>query len=431
LINKEEGKEEVVEEEKSTLIVDESSMVNDALFDFLNKFKNELGVKIIYLGDPAQLKPVKSKGLSKVFDSGKQFALTIVERTGDNPILEESTNLRNGKDFNYQTKMVGDEGVEYIKLAQEVNRIIGENYASVEFETDKLFFRILAAKNDKVKEYNEIARRVLHNTNEQLIVGDVLMGYDNFDVDYETKEPVIINSGDYQVVALKKGVKQVRYANKTVEYNGYFVTLENLLNPSDSTKNVFVVDNKEDSVKVFEFIDAVSALNIAGAQLMKAGQRQQAAGMFSAARALQSQLAFMKSLTDANGKLKVKKTLDYGYAHTIHKSQGGTYSKVLIIADTISSPFSLQEQQQLKYVAMSRASKNVYVLTNGATKEEVQEGYADTSLSIGNFIQGEPEITDTDIDMINRRIAGEVQEDLLPEGKTMKDLVEELKKKCK
>jgi hypothetical protein len=73
----------------------------------------------------------------------------------------------------------------------------------------------------------------------------------------------------------------------------------------------------------------------------------------------------MSNVTDKNGKIKINKTLDYGYAHTIHKSQGGTYTKVMILEPSISdTPFDNQLKNQLKYVAMSRATDHVYVFTN-------------------------------------------------------------------
>mgnify|MGYP003290186791 CR=1 FL=1 len=51
--------------------------------------------------------------ISKVFDNQSKIELTKVERTGDNPVLKESTNLRNGLPLTYQTHMVNDQGVIY------------------------------------------------------------------------------------------------------------------------------------------------------------------------------------------------------------------------------------------------------------------------------------------------------------------------------
>ena len=67
--------------------------------------------------------------------------------------------------------------------------------------------------------------------------------------------------------------------------------------------------------------------------------------------------------------LKVRKTLDYGYACTVHKSQGGTYNKIMYYADTVA-PFDKKVQNQLDYVAVSRAKENVYIVTNHEIKEQ-------------------------------------------------------------
>ena len=73
-----------------------------------------------------------------------------------------------------------------------------------------------------------------------------------------------------------------------------------------------------------------------------------------------------------NGRLKIRKSIDYGYAHTIHKSQGGTYDKVMIYYDTITgAKFDTDTQQQLKYVAVSRARENVYVVTDNKLNDPV------------------------------------------------------------
>ena len=74
----------------------------------------------------------------------------------------------------------------------------------------------------------------------------------------------------------------------------------------------------------------------------------------------------MRDYTGSGNRLLLHKALDYGYAHTIHKSQGGTYNNVLIYADTIDRFSDPLVKQQLKYVAMSRAKDNVVVLTSHA-----------------------------------------------------------------
>ena len=352
-----------------TLIVDESSLVSSALYDFLERFKKNLNINIIYVGDPAQLKPVRDKDISPVFTKGTKLQLTKVERTGDNPILRESTNLRNGQDFSYTTDFAPSGGVEYINNIARVNQVIGENFSSQAFKDNPLFFRVLSGTNVVADEYNRVVRDLLFNTTEQIVEGDVLMGNNNFDLDYVTQEPLIVNSGDYKVESVRKGERKIRTDKGEIVFSGYNVSLINLMNPSDNKKNVFIVDNNESKDKIFKFVDAVAAFNIQGAKAKASGNMKLAAAMFSQAKSLESQLAFMKSLEDANGKIKVKKTLGYGYAHTIHKSQGGTYNRVMILDSTIDVFKDPATRQQLKYVAMSRASEMVYVATNQPVKE--------------------------------------------------------------
>lgn len=348
------------------LIVDEASMINDALYEFLQEFKEKLGLKIIYMGDPAQLKPVKQDHLSKALEEGEKIYLTKVERTGDNPILEESTNLRNGKNFNYVTKLVGDQGVIYSGARSFMRKVIAENYGSEEFKTNKLYFRILSGTNAEVREANTTTRELLYgdNASKQILVGDLVMGYNNFAVDFKTKQPKIMNSGDYEVTNVSPGKKNVELNGKVVEFSGYNISIKNLLSSNLDITSVFVADNNESDSKLTAFANEISRLNIEGEKMNRLGRTREAAQYFSAAEVLESSIAFMKELKDSNGKIKVKKTFDYGYAHTIHKSQGGTYNRVLILADTINSfKKDIQLQQQLKYVAMSRASEQVFIST--------------------------------------------------------------------
>ena len=88
----------------SVVIIDEASMLSEEnLTDVMEKCQ-DFHCKVIFVGDPAQLAPVKEDDISIVFrqDLGKIIRLTKVERTGDNGILKEATAIRNGSDLSYE-----------------------------------------------------------------------------------------------------------------------------------------------------------------------------------------------------------------------------------------------------------------------------------------------------------------------------------------
>ncbi|WP_281538761.1 AAA family ATPase [Romboutsia timonensis] len=49
------------------LIIDEASMVSKGLYNFVEDFKKENNIQVIYIGDPAQLSPVSDNAISPVF----------------------------------------------------------------------------------------------------------------------------------------------------------------------------------------------------------------------------------------------------------------------------------------------------------------------------------------------------------------------------
>ena len=62
------------------------------------------------------------------------------------------------------------------------------------------------------------------------------------------------------------------------------------------------------------------------------------------------------------GRTVRKKTLDYGYCITSHKSQGSSYDNVLIDMGNIFLCKNDMERRQLQYVAMSRTRKDIHML---------------------------------------------------------------------
>ena len=57
-----------------------------------------------------------------------------------------------------------------------------------------------------------------------------------------------------------------------------------------------------------------------------------------------------------------KKSFDYGYACSAHKSQGSSFGEVFVDMRNINLCKDKDERRQLQYVALSRTRKDAYVL---------------------------------------------------------------------
>lgn len=366
------------------LIIDEASMVSKGLYNFVEDFKKVNNIQVIYIGDPAQLSPVSDNAISPVFQNkATNVELTKVERTGDNPILEEATNLRNGKSLSFTTKLVNGFGVEYMHDGEQPNQIIKDIVSSNEYKTNPFNFRILSATNAMIPTVNDMIRKQLYGDNpNQIEVGDLFMGYDNITTnDGQEQIEVIRNSIDYKVSNVgNKTNKQIIAANGGVlaEVEGYEVTLVNTMTNEVVPYKVFVLDNNTSTQNLKAIANEIENIN-------KMISISFVSRDFDTVRVMQDALSDIKLNTitmkdyQENGRLKIRKSIDYGYAHTIHKSQGGTYDKVMIYYDTITgAKFDTDTQQQLKYVAVSRARENVYIVTDNKLNNPVIVGDAKT-----------------------------------------------------
>jgi hypothetical protein len=351
------------------LIIDESSMISDTLYQFIKDNKEKLGIKVIYLGDPAQLAPVdktKKTALSVALETPFKMNLTKVERTNDNPILFESTALREGKPLSMVSAEVNGRGVEYISNAARTNQVIATALEEMVISKDYLHFRLLSGTNANVNTLNDKARKILFNVDSSTGIqeGEILMGYDNFDL--KDDDYTIFNSGDYLVKSvspeLNKSIDLSDVKLGSANFVGNLVVLQSLLEPDKNPVSVFIA--KKGSVNTEAGKKLLNA-KVEYIKLAKAAPTPKLRGMFFAKQfSILSQVVLMEPVLNNYGTPGIKATVDYGYAHTIHKSQGGTYSKVLVLLDSIDkTKFDPIVKQQLKYVAVSRATDYVYVVT--------------------------------------------------------------------
>ena len=144
------------------VIIDEASMINEGNYKTLNDIAKRYALKLIYVGDEAQLAPVGETKVSKVFRNGdgKVVRLTQVERTDDNAILKEATDIRNDKPLSGESSFNSKgEGVAYVKPQnQEVINELLEKLVP-KLHDNPNYFRILAYHNATVSEYNTKSRR--------------------------------------------------------------------------------------------------------------------------------------------------------------------------------------------------------------------------------------------------------------------------------
>lgn len=374
-------------ESDSIVIVDEASMIQDSLYDFLLEQIAAKGAQIIFVGDKGQLRPVKANNISKVFrNDGAQLQLTKVERTGDNPILKESTRVRNGEGFSYETDIAPNgQGVEYSSDKTRIREFVKTSLKEMKDSQDPLYFRVLAATNSSVEAYNSAIRQILYGRRPaQLYEGELVMGYSNREYDSLRKKYKLMNSGDYVVQSVKPTTIQIDLTypdrKESISMEGYKVTLKDAIDTSASSFTIDVVSNfetDENIIKVQEYIQTLWSMR---KQLLAEGNPTAAKAVIEKINNIQNRIHTMRDVKDANGRLKLRKSFDYGYAHTIHKSQGGTYSKVLINDSSINT-FGFNDKngqevrQELKYVAVSRAKNYVMVQTLEKAKQQVVEDY--------------------------------------------------------
>ena len=359
----------------STLIIDESSMINDELYKFIKKAAKEKELKVIFMGDVAQLAPVKSNDISKVFtsidDNNKNwYQLTKVERTKDNPLLREITDIRNSTDpkdqFSYVTSINKDnEGVVFTNSSSAFIEEAVKTFKDGREKKNYSKARIISGTNKNVVQINNMVRESLFGKKEvkdnEWLVDDILMGYSNYQVNYKTKEPLIANSMDYLVKYVSE-IKEGNWNGIPVHY--YDVKLKNIF-----TGNI-------DSVKILSKETSGKTINAIGAEferLRKYAMSQQGRSAAIAWQALTSfKDKFMTPVPIVYGTyygapaVKIPKQIDFGYAHTIHKSQGGTYDSIFIDSRDIEKFRVPSTMKQLRYVALSRARSNGIVLTNKA-----------------------------------------------------------------
>ena len=362
----------------TTVVIDEASMINEENYGILNNIAKRNSLKIIYVGDEAQLAPVGEDKISKVFRNGdgKVIRLTQVERTDDNAILKEATDLRNGNPLSGISSFNDKgEGVAYISPnhQDEINNVVAHYVKGL--KQDPNYFRILAFTNKAVSAYNNQVRELLGYTSPIPQVGEPMTGYNNWGYEWKTKSYRFINSESYKVSKVDKSHKITTNLN-----DGTAVTMEAIpLTLEDSLGNIDTfnfIDIKSNPSNLQAAIQLANEKKMLWAEAKHAVGRDAKAKIYQRINFIDNFLFVNDNIEDSNHNLLQAKTIDFGYAMTVHKSQGSTFTNVLM-DDVDISRAGLNSNNAMEVVDLGEVDNNVASSANfTGDAEDVDLGFS-------------------------------------------------------
>lgn len=362
----------------TTVIIDEASMINEENYNILNNIAKQNSLKIIYVGDSAQLAPVNEDKISKVFRNGegKVITLTQVERTDDNAILKEATDLRNGNSLSGISSFNDKgEGVAYIspKHQDEINNVVAHYVKGLKLDPN--YFRILAYTNKAVSAYNNQVRELLGYTSPIPQVGEPMTGYTNWGYNWKTKSYRFINSESYKVSKVGKAHKITTSLNDgtTVTMEAIPLTLEDLVGNVDTFD---FIDIKSNPSNLQAAIQLANEKKMLWAKAKHAVGRDAKAKIYQRINFIDNFLFVNNNIEDSNHNLLQAKTIDFGYAMTVHKSQGSTFTNVLM-DDVDISRAGLNSNNAMEVIDLGEVDNNVASSANfTGDAEDVDLGFS-------------------------------------------------------
>ena len=359
------------------IFVDEASMVGDSLYEFLVNEAARTRTKILFIGDPNQLPPVRKAEskkapakahkvvegesdnleISRAFTecAGTSTLMTPARQAIDNPLYGLLVALRSdidGSDEAFEgmlmvLKMLKIDidpiakarGKCFGALIRKVPEMFNDNqqgflittdrdvftrrlltdFTSKEFAEDSNFCRMMSFKNAVVKQWNVLIRRArMKGVDDILVAGDLVMAYKT--VYNELQQVMITNSEEYEVTSVEEEIMPVTILKAGYPVDKDFTVKHVTLNPlySDGGASAYVI------VPPYEnFCEAHYYYHQEG--LNRRAWRQY--------YAFKNRFLVLDDLTAIYEKrygVLPNKDLDYAYGITVHKSQGSTYRRAYV-----------------------------------------------------------------------------------------------------
>lgn len=334
------------------VILDECSMVNNNLFETLVERCKDKDAKLIVIGDAAQIAPIKQGHNSKTFSVENTFQLKKVYRQQDeNPLLDVLLQLRK--------KPI----MEFSEFESEKGSLkTYDNWKDLLNDTKELFkhavsisdpskVKLFAYTNKRVEAFNKQIRNVIFNNPSEYEIGDFLTGYSASEYQNGKHFYKIGNSYEYKILKAFPRTKIIEH----IQCDGWDLELFDFQNQEIFTIFILSRNNPDD---VFETLGVL--LELQRIDAINANEKSKSYLWKKYFKVANSFLTPKDIYVD--NRLIIPKSLDYGYAMTVHKSQSCTIDNILVDMGNIQLIKNPIELKQLQYVVLSRTRNNVYML---------------------------------------------------------------------
>jgi len=337
------------------LILDEVSMLDDEICKEILKYSNRL--KIIFLGDPCQIPPVKGHDpIPFKTNTGynfKTFQLTqLMRQKDDNPIIDFAYAFRTNLTVKQPHPVLKTtlnrkkQGLYYIDFDTEkhtVRPLLTRYYKSKQYEKNSDYIKIIGWTNKTVTYMNNLVREILFGKNpDRFILGEKLVVqksiFELTKTEHSEFWTVMFNTSE-ELTVYDIGIGEVWYKENTIKrcFKTYKLYVEAPSEDSQYPRDECVhVIHEDDYPKYQALLDDLKKRAI----LMKMPQPW---------------------VTYYNV-LKWSANVAYNYAITAHKSQGSTYKNVLIMEDDLDFNQKTVERNRIKYTAYTRPTDKLYVV---------------------------------------------------------------------
>lgn len=308
----------------SIIFIDEASMIDSTLYAEI--LRTCLKCKIIFVGDHAQMAPVKeqiSPIYSGVDDKNFIFLSEPIRNANSPALMNLCTQLRATVETNVFNPIKEIPGhIEYLDSQQMQNKI------NATFISENADARILCYTNKRVQSYNEHIRQLRGKTT-MLEPGDVMVvaqSYADRGITLSVEREVIVDSVQLQTFSCRFNIQETQEPD--LEY--YHARIKSF-DPAQLGKHQYptlYVKIAKDPL----YLDS----------LLKRMARK---------KLWQEYYTLKNTFVDLRGK----------EACTIYKSQGSTYHTVFMDIGNIGTSYNAKQVARMLFVGASRATTKLYL----------------------------------------------------------------------